>query len=83
MMLVKAVIFGSEEGLYKKWWNVLEVQRCSLLLAKFAYQLLVPAVDAQRGLQADIAQSVDIRQFWGEIDENSGKTGNRTGCEYQ
>ncbi len=61
-MLEEAVVLGGEHGLHHDRRDLVPGHRHAPLLAELREQLAVAAVNAQRHLQAHVAEHGDVRQ---------------------
>ncbi|GGJ05280.1 hypothetical protein GCM10009083_22650 [Halopseudomonas pertucinogena] len=79
-MVEKVVVLGSQQGVDEPLGNLLEADGQATHFTEFGDQLVIFAVNAQRGLQFDIAQCIYIWKAGAEGQGNAAKDEQRTTC---
>lgn len=80
-MLEERRIFCRHQRLEHRLWNVLEVDRHTPFLAKFADQLTIAGVDAQWRLQLEVLELTDIGEPGSEVEGGTDDAQGRGGAK--
>ncbi|MCY1175453.1 hypothetical protein D9M73_156940 [compost metagenome] len=73
-MVREVVVLSRQQGMDEVLGDVAETDRRPAHLAKFCYQFVITAVDAQGHLQAHVAQRLDRGQVGAEIQVGAAET---------
>ena len=63
----KAVVFRGQQCIDEALWDLLELQRLSLLLAELPDERTITTEYTHRGSQRDVAECTFLWKFWAEI----------------